>query len=338
MTELRGYAIYTSGSYASHDYSGTCAPMSAKSFYDIELAAGQSSDSILSDLNDMQASEDFALIAELGGSFIGADPTALAAISASTRAPSSVAVGGLPVRASATPNGTLTVGSTSTVPSFLFGTTNPPTTSVAATPTPLTGSGQAFTAAVTGLSENATYYVQALGTYEVVDPADAMLTVQGTVPGAIVSFITPSSSKTNQTVTFGSLGGRAYGDSSFFVSTPTATSSLPVTVTSATTAVCTVSAYTVTITGVGSCVLTANQPGKGTFNAAPAVEQAFTVSPGSPTITFGTIPSKLRSSAAFAVSPTASSGLGVSLTSSTTGVCTVSSLTITLTAVGAPAR
>ena len=324
-SEERGYKIFNGGSYASYDYTGKCPGMTAKQFYDNEIAAGQTSAQALASLDDMAASEDLALKSALGGSFTGADPTALTSISAVTRAPSSITYTG------ATFNGTLSVGSTSTVTSFLYGTVNPPTTSVAGSPTPVTGTGTTFTASVSSLIQNTTYYVQAVGTYELVDPTDPTSTVVGTVEGDVISFVTPSSAKTNQTITFGALTGTAYGDPNFTLTTPTATSSLTVAVTSETPAVCTISTYTVTITGVGSCVLTANQAGDGTYNAAPAVEQSFTVSQGTQTITFGLIPSKLTSSSAFAVSPTASSGLTVSLSSSTTGICTVSSLTITLT-------
>lgn len=324
-SEERGYRIFNGGSYASTDYTGKCPAMTAKQFYDYELSAGQTSAQALASLDDMAASEDLALRAALGGSFAGSDPTALTSISATTRAPSSITYTG------ATFNGTLTVGSTSTTPSFLYGTVNPPTTSVAGSPSSVTGTGSTFTAAVTGLVQNTTYYVQAVGTYELVDPTDSTSTVLGTVVGDVISFVTPSSAKTNQTITFGSLTGKAYGDPNFTLTTPTATSGLTVTVTSATPSVCTISTLTVTITGVGSCILTADQAGNGTYNAAPSVEQSFTVSQGAQTITFGSIPSKVTSSSAFAVSPTASSGLTVALSSSTTGICTVSSLTITLT-------
>ncbi len=56
-----------------------------------------------------------------------------------------------------------------------------------------------------------------------------------------------------------------------------ATSGLPVFYRSATPAVCTVLASTVNFVGAGECVVAANQPGNGNYNAAPEITQRTTV-------------------------------------------------------------
>ena len=43
--------------------------MTAKQFYDTEIAAGVPEADMIADLNDMQANEDKALLAEFGGTF-----------------------------------------------------------------------------------------------------------------------------------------------------------------------------------------------------------------------------------------------------------------------------
>jgi hypothetical protein len=85
-----------------------------------------------------------------------------------------------------------------------------------------------------------------------------------------------SVSKTNQSITFGALSGKTYGDANFTVSA-TATSGLSVEFASSTTAVCTVSSTTVSIVAAGTCTISANQSGDFLYNAATTVTQSFTV-------------------------------------------------------------
>ncbi|RLT29120.1 MAG: hypothetical protein DWI54_08040 [Chloroflexi bacterium] len=106
-----------------------------------------------------------------------------------------------------------------------------------------------------------------------------------------------------------------------------------ITYASTTPLVCTVSGTTVTITGHGTCTLSAAQPGgtdgSGTLWAASsAVTSSFVVTNTAPTpqtITFGALSDKSQSAAPFSVSATTSSGGTVTYTSSTTAVCTVTS-------------
>src|SRR5207247_2311251 len=135
--------------------------------------------------------------------------------------------------------------------------------------------------------------------------------------------------KADQTVTFGALGARTYGDANFTVG---ATASTGLAVTFSASGACTVSGTTVTITGAGSCTITASQAGDTNYNAAPPVDQSFAVGKADQTITFGALANKIFGDAPFTVNATASSGLAVSF--AVTGTCTVSGNTVTLTAAG----
>jgi hypothetical protein len=115
---------------------------------------------------------------------------------------------------------------------------------------------------------------------------------------------------------------------------PTASSGLAVTLASGDTSVCTVSGFDVTMTSVGTCSLTASQAGNVNFNAAPSVTQEFVISQASQTITFAEPVDRAWSSSAFSVSPTASSGLAVTLASDDTSVCTVSGFDVTMLKTG----
>lgn len=88
----------------------------------------------------------------------------------------------------------------------------------------------------------------------------------------------------NQTITFGALADKVYGDAAFAVSA-TASSSLAVTFSSTTTAVCTVSGSTVTLLAAGTCTIAADQSGNSTYGAAPQVQQSFTVDKAALTVT-----------------------------------------------------
>ena len=87
---------------------------------------------------------------------------------------------------------------------------------------------------------------------------------------------------TSQTITFNNPGTKTYGPGFTLASPPTATSGLSVTITSNSPTVCTVSGNVVTIVGVGTCSLSANQgggtTGGTTYNPAATVTITFTVS------------------------------------------------------------
>ena len=86
----------------------------------------------------------------------------------------------------------------------------------------------------------------------------------------------PAALLTPQTITFPPLTNQPYGTPPFTISA-TASSGLAVVFSSATPSVCTVSGTTVTLLAVGICTIHANQPGNGTYSAAPQVAQSFSV-------------------------------------------------------------
>ncbi len=90
-----------------------------------------------------------------------------------------------------------------------------------------------------------------------------------------VSFNWSLVAKANQTIAFGPLSGKTYGDAPFTISA-TATSGLPVSF-SVLSGPATLSGNVVTITGVGTVTVRASQAGDASFNAAIPVDQSFTV-------------------------------------------------------------
>jgi hypothetical protein len=86
----------------------------------------------------------------------------------------------------------------------------------------------------------------------------------------------------NQTITFGALANKTYGDADFTVS---ASASSGLTVSFAAAGNCTISGSTVHITGAGSCTITASQAGNESYNAAPDVSQSFNIAKAAATCT-----------------------------------------------------
>jgi Putative Ig domain len=132
-----------------------------------------------------------------------------------------------------------------------------------------------------------------------------------------------------QTITFGTLANKTFGDPDFAVSA-TASSGLPVSFAAA--GSCTVAGTTVHITGGGSCTITASQAGDSNYGPAPDVPRTFSIARANQTITFGTLANKTFGDPDFAVSATASSGLSVSFAAS--GSCTVAGTTVHITGAG----
>lgn len=138
-------------------------------------------------------------------------------------------------------------------------------------------------------------------------------------------------SKILQSITFSALPGKTMGDAPYTI-TATATSGLPVSFSSANTAVATVSGNTVTITGQGSTVITASQAGDKDFAAADPVQQTLVVKLDQ-SISF-TLPVKTFNDPAFTLPATATSGLTISYTSDDESVATVSGNTVTIVGAG----
>lgn len=92
--------------------------------------------------------------------------------------------------------------------------------------------------------------------------------------------------------------------------------------------VCSINAGTspavVSFLATGTCVVTASQPGNASYTAANSLTQTISVGALNQSITFAQPPATTITAPPFLVSATASSGLGVTFTSSTPSVCTVS--------------
>jgi hypothetical protein len=93
-----------------------------------------------------------------------------------------------------------------------------------------------------------------------------------------------------------------------------------------------VNGATVTLTGAGSCTVTAHQAGNANYNAASDVARTFNIAKANQTITFLALPDKVIADPPFTVSAKASSGLAVTFTAS--GACSVAGSTITLLRAG----
>lgn len=116
--------------------------------------------------------------------------------------------------------------------------------------------------------------------------------------------------KGDQTITFTSTapGAATVGGATYTV-TATASSGLAVTFASATPGVCTLSGSTVSFTGTGTCTINADQAGDATYNAAPQVQQSFTVSAPTITVAPASVPAA-QVGAAYSQTITASGGAG----------------------------
>jgi hypothetical protein len=80
--------------------------------------------------------------------------------------------------------------------------------------------------------------------------------------------------KQDQSIIFATLPDRPASDPPFSVAA-TASSGLPVAFSAS--GQCTATGTLVTVTGQGSCTITASQAGDATFNAAPPINQTFAV-------------------------------------------------------------
>jgi hypothetical protein len=104
----------------------------------------------------------------------------------------------------------------------------------------------------------------------------------------------------------------------------TASSGLPVSFSSLTPSICIVEDLSVTGVAAGTCTIAANQAGDGDYSAAPQVTQNINVSLASQTISYILVdPPTVSVGGTGSISAAASSGLPVTLTSTTTGICTV---------------
>lgn len=159
--------------------------------------------------------------------------------------------------------------------------------------------------------------------------------VLGTVP------VTPAISPQTITVTSAAPTAAQAGGATY---TPTATASSGLTVTTtvdASSTGCSLSGGVVSFTAAGTCVLDFNQAGNTSFSAAPQVQQSFAVAAAplkSQTITVTSAAPTNAQGGVGSYTPvaTASSGLTVAVTvaSSSSSVCSISSGVVTFAAAG----
>jgi hypothetical protein len=101
--------------------------------------------------------------------------------------------------------------------------------------------------------------------------------------------------------------------------------------------VCTVSGFVITFLTTGTCTTVASQAGNGTYSAATSVTRNFNITNASLTAQTINLPNpgtQNTSTGTITLSPTATSGLTVVLTSSTPLVCTVVGNVVTLLSAG----
>jgi hypothetical protein len=91
--------------------------------------------------------------------------------------------------------------------------------------------------------------------------------------------------KQNQTINFGTLSDKTFGDASFTVSATGGASGNAVTFGSQTPTVCSVSGSTLTILAAGTCTVRASQAGDANYDAAPDIDRSFDVAKAGTTTT-----------------------------------------------------
>jgi hypothetical protein len=288
-----------------------CVGMTALEFYSSELAAGVAEADIIADLNDQSANEDAALLAALGGAFTSGNVGQWAtAVSLTTEAVSSV------TSTSAVFHGALTVGNTSTVTGFDYGTdpglANP--VSVAAIPSPVTGS-TAVTASVSGLLPGTTYYVRVTGTTNIGTENEGILR------GATVSFQTAAANPTTtttapETTTTTSTTTTTTAPETSTTTTSTTTTTAPET---STTTTSTTTTSTTTTTAPETTTTSTTVPPSTTTTTSTTVPESTTTAPESST-TSTTVPGSTTTSTTLA---TAVPGTTTSTTSTSTSTTSV---------------
>ena len=192
---------------------------------------------------------------------------------------------------------------------------------VTSTPDGVIATGASSPITVTGLTNGTSY------TFTVV----AINAVGDSAPGGPSNAVVPQGAPT--------LGGfpdiaRTWGDADFTLAAPTSNSSGAFTYASADPAVATVSGDVVTITGVGSTVITATQAADGAYTAG-SITATLTVAKAAPTITWMAPISRTFGDAAFTLDLPASNSTGAfTYSSGNTAVATVSGNTVTIVGAG----
>ncbi|MEY4024211.1 MAG: hypothetical protein RLZ23_1172, partial [Actinomycetota bacterium] len=170
--------------------------------------------------------------------------------------------------------------------------------------------------------------------------ATIAFTVNDGLDDSVASYtLTITKVTSGQVITFNNPGTKGTGSGAFPSGATTDATGLTVILTSLTPGICTVSGLDITPVGAGTCVIVATQPGNGTYGAATPVTQEFQIVSGAvpttpQTITFTRPDSMTVGSPAYTTNATSTSGLVVTLTSTTPALCSISGLTVTPIAVG----
>jgi hypothetical protein len=195
------------------------------------------------------------------------------------------------------------------------------------------GVSASFAAGSTAGSIAATF--TATSTAAIGTAAITLTGTSGTLTHAITLSLTvngPAPAQQPQTITFNQIPAQVIGTS--LTLTATASSGLPVTYVLVPNGNCSISGNVVTFLQTGNCGVVATQPGNSSYAAAPAVGVIISViNKSSQTITFAGIAAQAVGGSV-SLSASSSSGLPVTFTSSTTGVCSVSGSTASLLAAG----
>jgi len=139
---------------------------------------------------------------------------------------------------------------------------------------------------------------------------------------AIDVTVTLTVNKAVQTITFGALVPRTYGDPDFDASA-TASSSLNVTFTSDNTEVAVITGGLIHIVNAGTALITASQSGDQNFNPAPDVTQTLIINKADQVITFPAIAPVVYGVASFSAGASPTSGLTITYSSDNTSVAEV---------------
>jgi gliding motility-associated-like protein len=139
--------------------------------------------------------------------------------------------------------------------------------------------------------------------------------------------------KGDQSITFDPLPAKTYGDADFSAGA-ISSSGLPVTLESSNTAVAIINGGLISITGAGTAIITASQPGNENYNPAVSVQQTLIVSKASQTIVFNPLPVVQYGDNDFTITATSTSGLTVTFSSSNTDVAVVSGNDVHITGGG----
>jgi hypothetical protein len=132
--------------------------------------------------------------------------------------------------------------------------------------------------------------------------------------------------KKGQAISFAALAGKSFGDPPLTVSGSGGGSGNPVTFSVGLTDTCTSSGTngaTITITGAGSCTVSADQAGNSNYLAAASVARTFTIAKADQTIVFTAPTGVTYGDADFGPGASASSGLSVGYTSKSAAACTI---------------